>query len=57
MTRHELQAELISQMIDDMDLSTMTAILADCLSESYDRYSDKELNEEVKEYYPNLLDA
>ena len=56
MTRHELQAELISEMIDDMDLKTMAAILTDFLSESYDRYSDDELNEEVTEYYPHLLD-
>ena len=56
MNRHELQAELISQMIDDMDIKTMAAILTDCLSESYDRYSDEELNEEVTEYYPHLIE-
>ena len=56
MTRNELQSELISQMIDDMDLSTMAAILTDTLGESYDRYSDKELTEEVSEYYPHLLE-
>ena len=43
-------------MIDDMDLKTMAAILTDFLGESYDRYSDDELNEEVAEYYPHLLD-
>ena len=56
MTRNELQSELISQMIEDMDIKTMAAILTDNLSESYDRYSDEELNEEVSEYYPHLLE-
>jgi hypothetical protein len=26
------------------------------MSESYDKYSDSELMEEVKEYYPHLLE-
>lgn len=56
MTRQELQAELVSEMIDDMDLNTMTAMLSDFLSESYDRYSDDELKGEVTEYYPHLLE-
>jgi hypothetical protein len=57
MTRRELQIKLISQTIDDMDLGAMIVTLTDYLNESYDRYSDEELNEEVKEYYPDLLDA
>ena len=56
MTRHELQAKLISQVIDDMDFETMTVILSDSLGESYDRLSDKELTEEVTEHYPDLLE-
>ncbi len=54
MTRHELQAELINRMIDDMDLETMAAILNDYLSESYDCYSDEELIGEAKDFYPDL---
>jgi arginine/lysine/ornithine decarboxylase len=55
MNRSELQDNMIQQILDDMDIKTMMAILYDNMSESYDKYSDKELLEEVKEYYPHIL--
>ena len=55
--RAELQDNMIQQILDDMDIKTMMAILYDNMSESYDKYSDEELMEEVKEYYPDLLDG
>ena len=54
--RDELQDNLINQILDDMDIKTMMAILYDSMSEDYDKYSDKEILEEVKEYYPHLLE-
>ena len=54
--RDELQDNLINQILDDMDIKTMMAILYDNMSESYDKYSDEELITEVKEYYPELLE-
>ena len=56
MNRSELQDALIQQMIDDMDLKTMTCLCYDYLMEGYDKYSDKELTEECKEYYPHILE-
>ena len=56
MNRQDLQSEMINQVIEDMDLTTMWTVLADFMSESYDKYSDAELTEEVKEYYPHLLE-
>jgi hypothetical protein len=56
MNRSELQDALIQQMLDDMDLKTMTCLCYDYLNEGYDKYSDKELTEECKEYYPELLE-
>jgi len=56
MNRSELQSTLVEQMIDDMDLKTMTALVYDYLNESYDKYSEKELREEVEEYYPHILE-
>ena len=56
MNRSELQSTLVEQMIDDMDLKTMTALVYDMLNESYDKYSEKELREEVEEYYPHILE-
>ena len=56
MNRSELQDTMIQQILDDMDIKTMMAILYDSMSESYDKYSDEELITEVKEYYPHLLE-
>ena len=56
MNRSELQDNMINQILDDMDIKTMMAILYDNMSESYDKYSDAELLEEVKEYYPHILE-
>jgi len=54
--RSELQDNMIQQILDDMDIKTMMAILYDSMSEDYDKYSDEEILEEVKEYYPHILD-
>ena len=54
--RDALQYNLIQQILDDMDIKTMMAILYDNMSEAYDKYSVDELIEEVKEYYPELLE-
>ena len=54
--RDQLQDAMINQILDDMDIKTMMAILYDNMSESYDKYSVDELIEEVKEYYPHLLE-
>ena len=55
--RDKLQDNLINQILDDMDIKTMMAILYDSMSEDCDKYSDKEILEEVKEYYPHLLES
>lgn len=54
--RDELQDNLINQILDDMDIKTMMAILYDNMSASYDSYTVDELIEEVNEYYPHLLE-
>ena len=54
--RDELQDNLINQILDDMDIKTMMAILYDNMSESYDKYSVDELIAEVEEYYPHILE-
>jgi hypothetical protein len=56
MNRSELQDTMIQQILDDMDIKTMMAILYDQMDENYDKYSDEELITEVKEYYPHLLE-
>ena len=54
--RDELQDAMIQQILDDMDIKTMMAILYDNITESYDKYSVDELIAEVEEYYPHLLE-
>ena len=54
--RDKLQDNLINQILDDMDIKTMMAILYDNMSESYDKYSVDELIAEVEEYYPHILE-
>ena len=56
MNRSELQQQLVNEMIDGMDHKTMWRILDSYMMESYDKYTDEELMEEVKEYYPELLE-
>ena len=53
--RDQLQYAMINQILDDMDIKTIMAILYDNMSESYDKYSVDELIAEVEEYYPDLL--
>ena len=54
--RDALQDNMINQILDDMDIKTMMAILYDNMDQSYDKYSVDELIEEVEEYYPHLLE-
>jgi len=54
--RDQLQDAMIQQILDDMDIKTMMAILYDNMSENYDKYSVDELIAEVEEYYPHLLE-
>ena len=56
MNRSKLQQQLVDEMIDGMDHKTMWQILDSYMMESYGKYSDEELMEEVKEYYPELLE-
>ena len=54
--RDQLQDQLINQILDDMDIKTMMALLYDMMDESYDKYSVNELIAEAEEYYPQLLE-
>ena len=54
--RDELQDSLINQILDDMDIKTMMAVLYDYMDANYDKYTVNELIEEAEEYYPQLLE-
>jgi len=54
--RDKLQDDYIHEIMNDMDLKSLRALAADFLSKEYDAYSTEELIEDVKEYYPELLE-
>ena len=54
--RDKLQQQLVDNMIEGMDFKTMWQVLDSYMMESFDKYTDEELMEEVKEYYPELLE-
>jgi len=54
--RDELQANYINTILDGMDIKDMMRILYDQFDENLDKYTVTELIEEVKEYYPELLE-
>ena len=54
--RDKLQQQLVDNMIEGMDFKTMWQVLDSYMMESFDKYTDEELVEEVKEYYPELLE-
>jgi hypothetical protein len=56
MNRTELQNTYVNEIIDGMDIKDMMALLFDMINKDMDIYTDEELKEEVKEYYPHLLE-
>ena len=56
MNRKDLQDQMVQQMLDDMDLKTMTCLCYDYMNEGYDKFSERELRADVEEYYPELLE-
>ena len=56
MNKESLIEAYVTRVIDGLDLDDCLAILHDYMTKSYDDYSYSEMEEEVKEYYPELLD-
>lgn len=56
MDRKALQTAYVAEIIEGMDLKDCLAILHDYMENDFDKVSDNELIEEVKEYYPHLLE-
>jgi len=56
MNRQQLQDTYVNQVLEDMDIKDALALLFDFMSVDLDKYSDKELNEEIGQFYPELLE-
>ena len=56
MNRDQLQNDYIESIIDGMDHKTMYQFVYDTIDQNLETYSDEELQTEVKDYYPELLE-
>lgn len=56
MDRSELIQKYAFQIMDSMDMKTMECFVMDTLVDNLNSYSDEELNTEIEEYYPELLE-
>jgi len=54
--RVQLQRDYVDRMIDGMDLSDLCMIVADYMHNNLEDYTDEQLVEEVRDYYPDMLD-
>ena len=54
--RDKLQDDMITRIIDGMDIDGLCQLAYDYLNESYDKYSVDELIAEVEEYYPDMME-
>ena len=56
MNRQELMETYIEEIIDGMDHKSMYQYVYDNLYDHLNKYDEEELIEEVKDYYPHLLE-
>ena len=56
MNRDQLQNDYIESIIDGMDHKSMYQYVYDNLYDHLNKYDEEELIEEVKDYYPELLE-
>ena len=54
--RSQLQDQYIQRVIDSLDLDDCLEMLYNYLDKDINVLTDEELTEDVKEYYPDLLD-
>ena len=54
--RDELQEAYVKSILDGMDWKTMEQFVYDTLNDNLDKYTVDELIEEVKDYYPEMLE-
>jgi predicted house-cleaning noncanonical NTP pyrophosphatase (MazG superfamily) len=54
--RNQLVRDYVDQILDNMSTKDLMRIVGEQLEENLANYSDEELIEEIKDYYPELLD-
>jgi len=56
MNRQELIESYVDRLLENMSTKDLMRIVGDQIEENLESYTDEELIEEVKEYYPELLE-
>ena len=54
--RDSLQEAYVTSIVDGMDWKTMEQFVYETLNDNLDKYTVDELIEEVKDYYPEMLE-
>ncbi len=54
--REQLISDYVDRIIDNMSTKDLMCIVGDQLEEDLSSYTDEELLEEIKEYYPEMLE-
>lgn len=54
--RRELQSEFVYRIVEGMDMDTLVQYAQDMLNKEFDAYSNEELVNEVRDFYPDLLE-
>ena len=54
--RVQLQRDYVERIIDGMDISDLCMIVADYMHENLEDYTDEQLVEEIRDYYPDMVD-
>lgn len=56
MNRDDLISEYAALVVDGMDMETLCMYAIERIRDDLKTYSDEELEQEVRDYYPHLLD-
>jgi hypothetical protein len=54
--RDQIQDEYIARIVDGMDMQDLVMMAYDTFTEQMDELTDEQLYEDVKQYYPDLLE-
>lgn len=54
--RRMLQNDYIERMIDGMDIDTLCTVVAEYMEMNLSDYTDEQLINEVRDFYPDMLD-
>ena len=54
--RVQLQRDYVERIIDGMDISDLCMIVSDYMHNNLEDYTDEQLVEEIRDYYPDMVE-